>query len=193
LFHSLFVLMRLPSEMLELPTSSLKVALQFVDASVISCPGPNMNDGNGSTPLHWICKMSDPSQEHTLENQCILAKQLIEAGANVNARAQHRLHERAPCTMLAAVGFPPIWIASSCSWMMVRIPMQKRVMARLQSIVPALTHPERPSSCLRTRTRLILTFSRMMDGLSSPRFVAVLRMVKRDFHTIRTRKLCCFR
>ena len=76
--------------------SPLKVALQFVDASVMSCPGPNMDDGRGSTPLHWLAEMSNPSQEHTIENQCILAKQLIEAGANVNARAQRGLHNRAP-------------------------------------------------------------------------------------------------
>jgi hypothetical protein len=33
-------------------------------------------------------ELSDPSKEHTVKNQYILAKQLIEAGANVNARAQ---------------------------------------------------------------------------------------------------------
>jgi hypothetical protein len=36
LFTSLFILWQLPSEMLKLPTSPLKVALQFVDASVMS-------------------------------------------------------------------------------------------------------------------------------------------------------------
>jgi hypothetical protein len=88
LFRSLPILSQLPSEMLKLPTSPLKVALQFVDASVMSCPGTNMDDGRGATPLHWLAQMGDPSKEDTLENQCILAKQLIEAGANVNARAQ---------------------------------------------------------------------------------------------------------
>jgi hypothetical protein len=52
LFRSLFVLSQLPSKTLKLPTSPLKVALQSVDASVMSCPGPNMDDGGGSTPLH---------------------------------------------------------------------------------------------------------------------------------------------
>jgi hypothetical protein len=80
-----------PSKMLELPTSPLKVVLQFVDASVLSS-----DDGGGATPLHWLANMSDPSKEHTLENQCILAKQLIEAGANVNARAQHAWHKGTP-------------------------------------------------------------------------------------------------
>jgi hypothetical protein len=88
LLRSLYVLSQLPSEMLKLSTSPLKVALQFVDASVMSCPGPNMDDGRGATPLHCLAQMSDPSKEHTLKNQCIIAKQLIEAGANVNARAQ---------------------------------------------------------------------------------------------------------
>jgi hypothetical protein len=53
-------------------------------------------DGRGSTALHWLGEMSDPSKEHTLENHCILAKQLIEAGANVNARAQRGLNKSTP-------------------------------------------------------------------------------------------------
>jgi hypothetical protein len=96
LFRSLFVLSQLPSETLKLPTSPLKVALQVVDASVMSCLGPNMDDGRGATPLHWLGETSDPSKEQTLENQCILAKQLIEAGANVNARAQRNLGKITP-------------------------------------------------------------------------------------------------
>jgi hypothetical protein len=97
LFHSLYILSQLPSsEMLKLPTSPLKVALQFVDASIMSCPGPNMDDGRGHTPLHCLTNMSDPSKEGTLENQCILANQLIVAGANVNARAQRNLGKITP-------------------------------------------------------------------------------------------------
>jgi hypothetical protein len=96
LFRSLTILSQLPSEMLKLPTSPLKVALQFVDASVMSCPGPNMDDGRGSTPLHCLAKLNNPSKEDTLENQCILAEQLIEAGATVNARAQRCLYKMTP-------------------------------------------------------------------------------------------------
>jgi hypothetical protein len=81
---------------LKLPTSPLKVALQFVDASVIIGPGLNMDDDIGFTPLHCLVQLSDPSKEHMLENQCILAKQLIKAGANVNARAQRGLHKSTP-------------------------------------------------------------------------------------------------
>jgi hypothetical protein len=96
LFRSLFILSELPSKMLKLSTSPLKVALQVVDASIISCPGPNMDDGRGATPLYWLAQLSDPSKEDTLENQCILAKQLIEAGANVNAPAQRGLLKATP-------------------------------------------------------------------------------------------------
>jgi hypothetical protein len=96
LFRSLIVLLELPSKMLKLPTSPLKVALQVVDASVMSSPGANMDDGRGATPLHWLAERSDQSKEHTLANQCILAKQLIGAGANVNARAQRGFYKSAP-------------------------------------------------------------------------------------------------
>jgi ankyrin repeat protein len=82
--------------MLKLPTSPLKVALQSVDASIMSCSEPNMDDGRGSTPLHWLAALSNPSKEHTLKNQCILAKQLIEAGANVNACTQRWFHNATP-------------------------------------------------------------------------------------------------
>ncbi len=87
----LYFLAPLPSKMLKLPTSPLKVSLQCVDASVMS-----NDDGNGSTPLHWLAELNDPSQEHKLENQCILAKQLIATGANVNARAQRCVKRMTP-------------------------------------------------------------------------------------------------
>jgi hypothetical protein len=66
LFHSLPILSQLPSQMLKLPTSPLKVALQFVDASVMRCPGPNMDDGRGCTPLHCLRQMSDPKRRTRL-------------------------------------------------------------------------------------------------------------------------------
>jgi hypothetical protein len=37
------------------------------------------------TPLHHVCNLADPFDYSTHENQLILAKQLIERGANVNA------------------------------------------------------------------------------------------------------------
>jgi hypothetical protein len=91
LIRSVSILSQLPSEMLKLPTSPLKVALQFVDASVM-----NYDDGTGFTALHWLGETSDPSKEDTLNNQCILARQLIEAGANVNARAQRSFGKMTP-------------------------------------------------------------------------------------------------
>jgi ankyrin repeat protein len=94
LFRSLAILSQHPSEMLKLPTSPVKIALQFVDANVMSADDDD--DGRGFTPLHCLAQMSDPSKEHTLVNQCILAKQLIEEGANVNARAQRNLGKRTP-------------------------------------------------------------------------------------------------
>jgi hypothetical protein len=37
------------------------------------------------TPLHDLADLADPSDYSTHENQLIIAKQLIEHGANVNA------------------------------------------------------------------------------------------------------------
>jgi ankyrin repeat protein len=50
--------------------------LQFVD--------PNMLSGEG-TPLHQSADLADPNDLSTHKKQLILAKQLIEHGANVNA------------------------------------------------------------------------------------------------------------
>jgi hypothetical protein len=91
LFRSLLLLSQLPSKRLKLPTSPLKVILQIVDASAMIT-----DDGMGYTPLHYLAKMSDPSKDQTLVNLCILAKQLIEAGANVNAPAQRSLYKVTP-------------------------------------------------------------------------------------------------
>jgi hypothetical protein len=54
------------------------------------------DDGTGATPLHCLAGISDPSKERTLENQYIFAKQLIDAGANVNARAQRLCYKSTP-------------------------------------------------------------------------------------------------
>jgi hypothetical protein len=105
MFRSLNLLSQLPSEMLKLPTSPLKVSLQSVDASAMSSPGPNMDDGKGCTPLHCLAEMSNPSKDHVLENQCILAMQLIGAGANVNARAQRNLFKMTPLHVACFSGY----------------------------------------------------------------------------------------
>jgi hypothetical protein len=80
LFHSLYLLIYSDSEMLSWPNSPLLVLLEFVDPSVLF--------GGGYakfTPLHLLAELADTSDYSTHENQLILAKQLIEHGANVNA------------------------------------------------------------------------------------------------------------
>jgi hypothetical protein len=79
LFHSLQLLARSSnSEMLSWPNSPLLVLLQFVD--------PSVQEGQTRfTPLHMLASLADPFAYSTHENQLILAKQLIEHGANVNA------------------------------------------------------------------------------------------------------------
>jgi hypothetical protein len=81
LFHSLSVLVRFSkSEMLSWPNSPLLVMLQLVD--------PNIVTGTGDkelTTLHHLVDLADAFEYSTHENQLILAKQLIEHGANVNA------------------------------------------------------------------------------------------------------------
>jgi hypothetical protein len=76
LLNSLLFLIRCDSEKLSWPNSPLLVMLHFVD--------PNMLSGEG-TPLHHSADLADPFDYSTHEKQLILAKQLIDHGANVNA------------------------------------------------------------------------------------------------------------
>jgi hypothetical protein len=85
LFHSLFVLIRSDSEMLSWPNSPLLVMLQFVDPNVMPGTGPLEEGLTRQTPLHDLAELANSSDYSTHENQLILAKQLIEHGANVNA------------------------------------------------------------------------------------------------------------
>jgi CRISPR/Cas system-associated endoribonuclease Cas2 len=78
LFYSSRLLIRSKSEMLSWPNSPLLVMLQFVD--------PNVKDGDeemSMTPLHHLADLADPFDYSAHENQLILAKQLIDHGANV--------------------------------------------------------------------------------------------------------------
>jgi hypothetical protein len=81
LFQSIHFLIRSDLKMLSWPNSPLLVMLQFVD--------PNLQSGNEEearlTLLHQLAYMAAPSDYSTHKNQLILAKQLIEHGANVNA------------------------------------------------------------------------------------------------------------
>jgi hypothetical protein len=86
LFHSLAFLIRSNSEMLSWPNSPLLVMLEFVDPNVLSGNEDEQFEGEDRiTPLHDLGDVADPSDYSTHVNQVILAKQLIEHGANVNA------------------------------------------------------------------------------------------------------------
>jgi hypothetical protein len=80
LYHSLNFLARSESAMLSWPNSPLLVMLQFVDTNVLT----GIEDNN-VTPLHLLSVVAVPSDYSTHENQLILAKQLIQHGANVKA------------------------------------------------------------------------------------------------------------
>jgi hypothetical protein len=87
LFHSLYFLIRSDSEMLSWPNSPLLVLLHFVDSSAL-CGSEHEPLQEGEvrlTPLHDLAQLAHSSDYSTHENQLILAKQLIEHGANVNA------------------------------------------------------------------------------------------------------------
>jgi hypothetical protein len=81
LFRGLHLLVRFSnSEMLSWPNSPLLVMLQFIDPSVLLG-----DEEKGESLLHHLADLADPFNYTTHENQLILAKQLIEHGASVNA------------------------------------------------------------------------------------------------------------
>jgi hypothetical protein len=88
LYHSLDFLTRSSSsEMLSWPNSPLLVMLQFVDPNIMSRDehGTLQEGQRRETPLHQLAFLADPFDYSTHQNQLILAKQLIEHGANINA------------------------------------------------------------------------------------------------------------
>jgi hypothetical protein len=88
LLHSLKFLARSNSEMLSWPNSPLLVLLQYVDPNMVFLGDEDLPLEEGDTRetlLHYSADLADPSDYSTHENQLILAKQLIENGANVNA------------------------------------------------------------------------------------------------------------
>jgi hypothetical protein len=89
LFHSVrFLVYSLISEMLSWPNSPLLVMLQLVDPNVLTGrdDGTPLEEGERSeSMLYVVSPLADPIDYSTHENQLILAKQLIEHGANVNA------------------------------------------------------------------------------------------------------------
>jgi ankyrin repeat protein len=82
LYHSMHFLVRSSnSEMLSWPNSPLLVLLQLVDPNLMF----GEEEGKSKSPLQHLADLVDPSDYTTHVTQLILAKQLIEDGANVNA------------------------------------------------------------------------------------------------------------
>jgi hypothetical protein len=80
--HSLHFLVRFSnSEMLSWPKSPIPVMLEFIDPNVLF----GQEGGTKFTLLHHLAELADPFEYSTHENQLILARQLIEHGANINA------------------------------------------------------------------------------------------------------------
>jgi hypothetical protein len=80
-YHSMHFLVRCSnSEMLSWPNSPLLVMLQFVDPNLLFGGG----ESSRATLLHILADRADPFDYSTHVNQLILAKQLVEHGANVN-------------------------------------------------------------------------------------------------------------
>jgi hypothetical protein len=87
LHHSLRLLIRSDSKKLSWPTSPLLVMLQYIDPDVLLGDEDDVwQEGeNNETLLHLLADLADSFDYSTHDNQVILAKQLIEHGANVNA------------------------------------------------------------------------------------------------------------
>jgi hypothetical protein len=88
LFHILnFLALFSDSEKLSWPNSPLLVLLQLVGPNILSGreQEPLQEGEMRVPPLHLLAELADPFAYATHENQRILAKQLIEHGANVNA------------------------------------------------------------------------------------------------------------
>jgi hypothetical protein len=88
LLHSLrFLISSSDSKMLLWPNSPLLVLLEFVDPNVMSKDEDvPLDEGEmRAPPLHLLADLADPYDYSTHVNQLIVAKQLIEHGANVNA------------------------------------------------------------------------------------------------------------
>jgi hypothetical protein len=89
LFHSirfLFLIRSIKSEMLSWPNSPLLVMLQLVDPNVLDGDEDLLEEGDvRQTLLVNLGDLTDPFDYSTHVNQLIVAKQLIEHGANINA------------------------------------------------------------------------------------------------------------
>lgn len=87
MFMSVAILLKSPMKDLKKANSLLTVILRsgYVDPNVFS------RGDEGTTALHLIAEAcADPKDPLTLENQLVLAQQLLDAGADVNARASKK-------------------------------------------------------------------------------------------------------
>jgi ankyrin repeat protein len=118
LFHSLYFLARSKSEMLSWPNSPLLVILQFVDPNMLSGDEREpLQEGQAKeTPLHQLVFLVDPFDYSNHENQLILAKQLIEHSANVNAvsipNARTPLHSACDACIVTNLDFVELLLKS---------------------------------------------------------------------------------
>jgi hypothetical protein len=88
LFHSLdFLVYFSNSEMLSWPNSPLLVLLELDDSNELAgSDDTQLQEGEATdTPLQYLANLLDPFNDSTHVNQLVLAKQLIEHGAEVNA------------------------------------------------------------------------------------------------------------
>jgi hypothetical protein len=91
LYHNVHFLVRSSnSEMLSWPNSPLLVMLQFFDPNELFSAEKSMS----ATLLYMLADQADPFDYSTHVNQLILAKQLVEHGANVNGVSN--LYRRTP-------------------------------------------------------------------------------------------------
>ena len=89
IFMSLSLAMRVPTSYLYLESSPLLRMLRAgADPSALSSPPPgHPPDDAGSTALHWLPELANPNSSASHSNVLVLARQLLDAGADVNARA----------------------------------------------------------------------------------------------------------
>ena len=85
LFQSIGILLGLDSDIIVQPTSPVLVLLESgVDPNFLSHPRGGPPDDSSSRPLHMLVGCTAPNVD-VMERQVIIARQLIEAGADVNA------------------------------------------------------------------------------------------------------------
>ena len=89
IFMSLSLAMRVPTSYLYLESSPLLRMLRAgADPSALSSPPPgHPPDDAGSTALHWLAELADPNSSASHSSVLVLARQLLDAGADVNTRA----------------------------------------------------------------------------------------------------------